>query len=337
MREGGAGSEGTKRRAFIRSLVASALLGAAAAGVNAQGTIAYPVRPIRVLVGFAPGGGSDILGRMLGQKLNESWGYPVIIDNRAGAGGTIVVDIATRSAPDGYTLLLMSGSQITNASLFTKTKSDVLKSLAPISQLTSQPYVLLAHPALPVNSVKELIALAKSKPGGLTCGSSGSGSFAHLGIELFNNMAGVRLMHIPYKGTGQALIDLIAGQIDMTLASAISATPHMRTGRLRALAVTTLKRSAVVPDVPSIAESGVPGYEVAGWYGLVAPYGTPGAVIAKLSAEIGRILATPEAKAILANDGAEAAPSTPQEFGKTIENEIRKWTKVVNDAGIRLE
>ena len=293
--------------------------------------------PICVLVGFAPGGGSDILGRVIGRKLNESWGYPVIIDNRPGAGGTIVMDIATRSAPDGYTLLLMSGSQITNASLFTKTKSDVLKSLAPISQLTSQPYVLLAHPALPVNSVKELIALAKSKPGGLTCGSSGSGSFAHLGIELFNNMAGVRLMHIPYKGTGQALIDLIAGQIDMTLASAISATPHMRTGRLRALAVTTLKRSAVVPDVPSIAESGVPGYEVAGWYGLVAPYGTPGAVIAKLSAEIGRILATPEAKAILANDGAEAAPSTPQEFGKTIENEIRKWTKVVNAAGIRLE
>ena len=310
----------------------------AAAGASAQGTTtAYPVKPIRVLVGFAPGGGSDILGRMIAQKLNESWRYPVITDNRPGAGGTIAVDIATRSSPDGYTLLLISGSQITNASLFTKIKADVLKSLAPISQLTSQPYILLANSALPANSIRELIALAKSKPGGLTCGSSGTGSFAHLGIELFNNMAGVRVLHIPYKGTGQALIDLIAGQIDMTLSSAISATPHMKTGRLRALAVTTLKRSAVVPDVPSIAESGVPGYEVAGWYGLAAPIGTPAAVIAKLNAEIARILATPEAKTILANDGAEAVTSTPQEFGKKIDNEIRKWTKVVNDAGIRLE
>jgi tripartite-type tricarboxylate transporter receptor subunit TctC len=319
------------------ALSAGVLLGAFDSYSAEGAATAYPVKPIRVLVGFAPGGGSDILGRMIAQKLNESWGYPVIIDNRPGAGGTIVMEIATRSVPDGYTLLLMSGSQITNASLFTKTKSDVLKSLAPISQLTSQPYVLLANPALPVNSVREFIALAKSKPGGLTCGSSGSGSFAHLGIELFNNMAGVRLMHIPYKGTGQATIDLIAGQIDLTLASAISATPHMKTGRLRAIAVTTLKRSAVVPDVPSIAESGVPGYEVAGWYGLAAPAGTAAAVITKLNAEITRILAAPEAKTVLAGDGAEAVSSTPREFTRKIDDEIQKWTKVVNVAGIRLE
>ena len=326
------------RVSWCYALLTWALAAAASIDVGAQGAAtSYPAKPIRVLVGFQPGGGSDILGRTIGQKLNESWGYPVIIDNRSGAGGTIALDIATRSAPDGYTLLVISGSQITNASLFTKVKYDVVKSLAPIAQMTSQPYILLVHPALAANSVRELIALARSKPGGLTCGSSGTGSFAHLGMELFNSLAGVRLIHVPYKGTGQALIDLLAGQIDTTLASAISATPHMKSGKLRALAVTTLKRSPVVPDVPSIAESGVSAYEVAGWYGLAAPRGTPEAVIAKLNAEIARILATPEVKAVLAGDGAEAAPSTPREFGNRIAAEIEKWTKVVNAAGIRLD
>ena len=307
------------------------------AAAQAQDTAPYPSKPIRVLVGFQPGGGSDLLARLIGPKLGERLRQSVVIDNRSGAGGTIAMEITAKLQPDGYTLMVASGSQITNASLFTKVNYDLLKAFAPVSQFTSEPYLWLLRPSLPVNSVRELIALAKLKPGGLTCGSSGTGSSAHLGIELFNSLAGVRLTHVPYKGTGQALIDLLGGQIDMTVASAISGAPHMKTGRVRALAVTSLKRSHLFPDLPTIAEGGVPGYEVVGWYGLVAPQGTPTAIIRKLNAEIAAILRTPEVIANLASNGTEAAPSTPQQLGATMEGDIRKWTKVVAEAGIRLQ
>ena len=309
----------------------------ASAPVHAQDVSPYPSRPIRVLVGFQPGGGSDLLARLIGPKLGERLGQSVVIDNRSGAGGTIAMEITAKSQPDGYTLMVASGSQITNASLFTKVNYDLLKAFAPVSQFTSEPYLWLVRPSLPVNTVSELIALAKSKPGALTCGSSGTGSSAHLGIELFNSLAGVRLTHVPYKGTGQALIDLLGSQIDMTLASAISGAPHIRSGRARALAVTSAKRSPLFPELPTIAEGGVPGYEVVGWYGLVAPHGTPGAIIRKLNTEIGVILKTPEVITSLANNGTEAAPSTPQELGAKMQADVRKWTKVVTEAGIKLQ
>ena len=297
---------------------------------------AYPVKPLRVLVGFQPGGGSDLLARLVAPKLTERLGQSVVVDNRSGAGGIIALEIAKEAPPDGYTLLVISGSLVTNASLFTKVKFDVTAALAPISQLTSEPYILLARPGFPAGSVRELIALAKAKPEAITCGSSGTGSFAHLGIELFNSLAAVRLAHVPYKGSGQALIDLLGGQIDLTLASAISATPPLKTGKVRAIAVTTAQRSTMFPELPTIAEAGVPGYEVASWYGLAAPRGTPNAIVRKLNAELVQILALPEVKASLATSGATPATNTPQELAAQIKAEVAKWRKVVAAAGIRL-
>jgi tripartite-type tricarboxylate transporter receptor subunit TctC len=332
------------RRKMMMQFAARAVCAAFAISVgvdaNAQPRTAnpqYPIKPVRMLVGFQPGGGSDLLARLVGPKLTDRLGQPFVIDNRSGAGGTIAMEITAKAPPDGYTLLVVSGSGMTNAALFTKVSYDLLKAFAPISQMTSEPYILLAHPSLPANTVKEVIALAKARPGGLTCGSSGTGSFAHLGIELFNSMAGVRLVHVPYKGSGAALIDLLGGQINMTFASAISATPQIKTGRVRAIAVTSAKRSRLFPDLPTISEAGVPGYEVLSWYGLVAPRGTPDGIIRKLNSEIAGALAAPESRANLANSGAEPAPGTPQELGAKIDGEIRKWTKVVREAGIRLD
>jgi tripartite-type tricarboxylate transporter receptor subunit TctC len=296
----------------------------------------YPVKPLRVLVGFQPGGGSDLLARLIAPKLNERLGQSVVVDNRSGAGGVIALEIAADALPDGYTLLVISGSQVTNASLFTKVKFDIAGALAPISQLTSEPYIFLARPGFPASSIKEVIALAKAKPGTITCGSSGTGSFAHLGIELFNSLAAVHLTHVPYKGSGQALIDLLGGQIDMTFASAISATPHIKSGKARALAVTSAKRSPLFPELPTVAEGGVPGYEVLSWYGLVAPRRTPASIVQKLNSELMQILALPEIKSSLASSGAIPAPGTPQALASLIKMDIAKWSKVVNEAGIRL-
>lgn len=318
------------------SLFAVTLICASLAGTACAQDPAYPVKPLRVLVGFQPGGGSDLLARLIAPKLTERFGQSVVVDNRSGAGGIIALETAKDAPPDGYTLLVISGSQVTNASLFTKVKFDLAGALAPISQLTSEPYILLVRQGFAAGSVKELIALAKAKPGTITCGSSGTGSFAHLGIELFNSLAAVHVMHVPYKGSGQALIDLLGGQIDMTLASAISATPPMKGGKVRAIAVTSARRSPLFPELPTIAEAGVPGYEVASWYGLVAPRGTSAQIIQKLNAELMQILALPEVKANLASSGAIPAPGTPQALASLIRMEITKWRKVVKEAGIRL-
>lgn len=316
-------------------LLIIAIFASVAGTAYAQGAT-YPAKPLRVLVGFQPGGGSDLLARLIAPKLNERLGQSVVVDNRSGAGGIIALETAVDAQPDGYTLLVISGSLVTNASLFTKVKFELPGALAPISQLTSEPYILLARQGFAPGSVKELIALAKAKPDTITCGSSGTGSFAHLGIELFNSLAAVKITHVPYKGSGQALIDLLGGQIDMTLASAISAAPQMKSGRVRAIAATSAKRSALFPELPTIAEAGVPGYEVSSWYGLVAPRGTPAAIIRKLNAELVQIFALPEVKANLAASGAVPAPSTPQELEALIRMEIAKWRKVVRDAGIKL-
>jgi tripartite-type tricarboxylate transporter receptor subunit TctC len=297
----------------------------------------YPHKPVRFLVGFSPGGGSDILARLLSEKLTESWGRPFVVDNRSGAGGTIALTLAANAAPDGYTLMMISGSQITNAVLMTKLPLDVLKAYAPVTQATSQPYILVVHPSVPAKSVRELIALAKAKPGVFNYASSGTGSFAHLGGELFKSMTGTEMVHIPFKGAGAAMIDLLAGQVQLMLASAISGTPQLMAGRLRGLAVTTLKRSPVLPDLPTVAESGVPGYAVDGWYAVVLPAKTPAAIVAKLNRELVRLLDTPAVVEALAKDGAVPAGSTPQQLFDLMRAELDKWSKVIKSAGLRMD
>ena len=316
-------------------VVAGVVAVLAATMAIAQTRNTYPSKPIRVLVGFAPGGGSDILSRAVGQKLAERWGQPVVTDNRAGAGGTIALELAARAAPDGYTLLVISGSQITNATLVTKVPFDIRVAYAPITQMTSQPYVLLEHPSVPAKSVKELIAYAKANAGKLNYASSGTGSSAHLGMELFKSLAHVDMVHVPYKGSGQALIDLLGGQVQLLLASAISAGPHLKTGKLRALGVTSARRSPHLPDLPAIAEV-VPGFDVTGWYGLVAPAGTAPAIVAALNREVAQILRTADLQEKLAADGTDAAPGTPAQFKTTIVQEIEKWTGLVRTVGVKL-
>ena len=323
------------RRVAVRIVLAALCMPAWLSPVQAE-EAAYPARPLRVLVGFQPGGGSDLLARLLSVKLGERLGQPVVVENRPGAGGTIALEAGSRANPDGYTLLMVSGSQLTNATLFTKVNYDVEQMFTPIGQLTSEPYILIAKPALAARTMPELIAQARAHPRMLTCGSSGTGSFAHLGIELLNSMAGIQLQHVPYKGSGQALIDLLGGQIDLAYASAISASPHIKSGAVRALAVTTAHRSPLYPDIPTIAES-VPGYDVSSWYGLVAPKGTPAAVVERIHAEIAAIFATPEAIAALAKDGAQPAVGSTEEFRARIHDEIARWRGVVQTAGIKIE
>ena len=297
----------------------------------------YPQKPVRFIVGFSPGGGSDILARLLSDKLTESWGRPFVVDNRSGAGGTIALSLTANAAPDGYTVMMISGSQITNAMLMTKMSIDVLKAYAPVTQATSQPYILVVHPSVAAKNVKELIALAKSKPDALNYASSGTGSFAHLGMELFKVMTGTEMVHIPFKGSGAAMIDLLGGQVQLALTSAISGMPHLKTGKLRGLAVTTLKRSPVIPEFPTVAESGVPGYSVDGWYAVVLPARTPAAIVSKLNRELVRLLDTPAVVEALARDGAVPAPSTPAQLAETMRAELAKWDKVVKSAGLKIE
>lgn len=324
-------------RATLAALALMSLLLPLTCAAQAMPAQDYPHKPVRFIVGFSPGGGSDILARQLSEKLTESWGRPFVVDNRSGAGGTIALTIAANAAPDGYTLLMISGSQITNAVLMTKLPLDVLKAYSPVSQATSQPYLLVVHPAVPVKSVKDLIGFAKSKPGALNYASSGTGSFAHLGMELFRSMTGTAMVHIPFKGSGAALIDLLAGQVQLALTSAISGMPHVKTGKLRGLAVTTLKRSPVIPELPTVAESGVPGYSVDGWYAVVLPANTPAAIVNKLNKEIVRLLETPAVIQLLARDGAVPAGSTPAELFNTMRAELEKWSKVVKSAGLKME
>jgi tripartite-type tricarboxylate transporter receptor subunit TctC len=271
------------------------------------------------------------------EKLTEAWGRPFIVDNRSGAGGTIAMGIAAKAPPDGYTLLVISGSQVTNAVFVTKLPFDIRKVYAPITQATSGPYLLVAHPSLAAQNVKELIALAKSKPGQLNFMSSGTGSFAHLGMELFKSLTGTDMVHVPYKGSGPALIDLIGGQVQLGMASAPSGMPHVRSGKLKALAVTTLQRSPLIPELPSVAESGVPGFSVDSWYGIVAPAGTPPAIVKKLNAEIVKILNAPAVTAYLAREGAVPKGSSPAELASTIQAELAKWGKVISAARLKLD
>jgi len=296
------------------------------------------VKPIRIVVPFPPGGATDILARDVAQKLTEAWGQQVIVDNRPGAGGNIGSELVAHSAPDGYTLEMGTvGTHAINASLYAKMPYDHVKDFAPVILVAGVPNVLVVNNAVPANSVAELIAYAKANPGKLNFASSGNGTSIHLSGELFKVMAGVQMTHIPYKGSAPALQDLLGGQVQLMFDNLPPSLPQIKAGKVRALAVTSLTRAPALPDVPTIAESGLPGFEASSWFGILAPAGTPPAIVAKLNAEIAKWLATPEAKEKLAKQGANAAGGTPEDFAKHIAAETAKWAKVVKDSGAKID
>jgi tripartite-type tricarboxylate transporter receptor subunit TctC len=295
---------------------------------------AYPVKPIRLLVGNAPGGGIDITARAVGQKLTERWGRSVVVDNRPGASGIIAMDVVAQATPDGYTLLVISGSLIASAGVQKKVAFDVRKAYAPITQLTTVAYMLMVTASLPVNTVKDLIAYAKAKPNALSYGSSGIGGAGHLAGELFCYMAGVKIVHVPYKGGGLVLADMIGGQIQLGFTATISGMPHVRSGKLKALGVTSLRRAQAFPEVPTIAEAGVPGFELVNWYGIFAPAATPPAIVAALHREIAQSLNSAEVQSAFAKEGAEATPSaSPEDFRALLAKEVANWEKLVRLPG----
>jgi tripartite-type tricarboxylate transporter receptor subunit TctC len=298
---------------------------------------AYPNKSVRLIVPFAPGGGTDIIGRLIAQDLSEKWGQPVIVDNRGGGGGTIGTALAARSTPDGYTMVLCSLGVSYAPALYSRLPYDTEKDLLPISRVATQPFVYVVVPNLGVNSMKELIALAKSKPGELRYGSGGAGGASHLGTELLRMMTGTQFVHVPYKGTGPALTAMLGGEIHMQLIGISSVVPHLKAGRMRALAVSGGKRSAAAPDIPTVAESAVPGYEFDVWYGLLFPSGTPRPILAKVAADVNQALASPALVQRFAGIGLEPAGNTPEQFAKLLRAEIAKWRKVVEVAQIRIE
>ncbi len=318
------------KRAF--ALAVAATLAAAASGSSAQ---SYPNRPVRILVPFPAGAGVDIVARMLGLPLTDVWGQAAVVDNRPGAGGTIACELAAKSSPDGYTLLLGNISTFAMApTLYKKVNYDPVQSFAPITLVNMSANVLVAHPSVPATTTQALIALAKAKPGQINYASAGSGTSPHLAAELFKSMAGVDLVHVPYKGSPQALTDLLGGQTQIMFASLVSALPHIRQSRLRALGVTSLKRAAALPDLPAISEAGLRGYDVSVWMGIVAPAGTPPAIIAQLNRQIAALLQSPDIRERLAVQGLEAASKSPAEFRTYIASEVRKWAVVIKQAGV---
>jgi tripartite-type tricarboxylate transporter receptor subunit TctC len=294
----------------------------------------YPVKPVRVLAPFPAGSGVDIVARLIGTPLSQVWGQGVVVDNRPGANGTIACEMVAKAAPDGYTLLLGNASTLAMAPGLYKIAWDPVNSFAPVTRIATSANVLVVHPSVPATSVSALIALARAKPGQLNYGSAGAGNSTHLAAELFKSMAGVNIVHVPYRGTPQLMTELLAGQIQITFTSLISSLPHIKQGRLRALGVTSLKRAVSLPELPTISESGLNGYEITVWQGVVAPAGTPQAIIAELNRQIARILQTPETRERLAMQGLEPAAGTPEQFGAFIAAEVAKWTKVIKQAGI---
>ena len=327
-------------RGQIPALVAAALLGAAqpaAAQVSAS-SAGYPGKPIRFIVPFPVGGIADIFARVIGQKFNDAWGQPVIVENRTGAGGNIAAEIVAKSAPDGYTLVMGSiGTHAVNVSLFSKLPYDPVKDFAPAALVIEADGLLVLHPSVPAKTVKELIALARARPGQLSYASAGNGTASHLSGELFKSMAKVDMVHVPYKGNVPAITDLIGGQTSLLFATMPTVLPHVQAGRLKALAVTGSRRSPATPELPTIAEAALPGYEVTNWIGVFAPAATPKEIIGKLNGEIIRIMQLPEIQARLANEGAKFVPKTPDEFSAFVKSEIAKWAKVIKESGARVD
>jgi tripartite-type tricarboxylate transporter receptor subunit TctC len=296
----------------------------------------YPVKPIRFVAPFAPGGGTDFIARVAAQKLTEAVKQQVIVENRPGAGGTLGAEVGAKSPPDGYTFTVIAGSYSVNPSLY-KLNFDPVNDITPVIQFSQGPFLVVVHPALPIKNMKDLIALAKSKPGGLSYASSGQGSIVHLSTELFLFMAKVKAVHIPYKGTGPALTDTMSGQTQFLFGSIAAALPIVKQGRLRGIAVTTAKRIPALPDIPTIAESGVKGYDVILWHGLIGPKGLPRPIVDRVNGELNRALTAKDMEEKLAADGVSAAGGTPEQFGSLIKRDIETWRGVVQRAGVKAE
>ena len=324
------------RSAGMASRLAAAVVLLACLASGPAGAQAYPAKPVRIIVPFAPGGPNDILARVIGQKLTEAWGQQVIVENRAGGGTVIGTEVVAKSPPDGYNLLMVSTSHTSNPTLVSKLPFDTVKDLAPVIKVAYSSNVLLAHPSLPARSVKELIAVSRSRPDQVTYASGGNGTSTHLAGELLGQMGGVRMLHVAYKGAGPASIALISGEITWMFGNALPSVPLIRSGRVRARAVTGLKRTPALPDVPTVADA-LPGFEATSWYGVSAQGGTPRDVIAKLNQDINRVLQSSEMRARLEAEGAEASGGSPEEFGAFFRAEIAKWGKVIRAAGIKLE
>jgi tripartite-type tricarboxylate transporter receptor subunit TctC len=311
-----------------------ALAMAASSGALAQG---YPSRPIKIVVPYPPGGFNDTLGRTLAAKFTEAWGQPAVVENKPGGNTLIGNDFVAKSAPDGYTLLVVAFPFSVVPSLFKTMPYDTVRDFAPVILAATSPNLLVVHPSLPVATVGELIALAKSKPGSLSYASTGNGSSNHISMELFKSLAGVNIVHIPYKGSGPAVSDLLGGQVQLMFDNTPNVLPHVKAGKLRALGSSGTRRSSMTPDVPTVAEAGVPGYEVTVWFGLVAPAGTPREVVAKLNAEVTRILALSDVRERFLAQGVEPVGSTPEQFAEHIKAQMAKWAQVVQAAGVKAE
>jgi len=322
----------TKTPRRIGAILAACALGLAAPLALSQD---YPQKPIKMITPYPPGGPTDVLARAISQKLSERLGQPIIIDNRPGASGMIGADMVAKAAPDGYTLLANASIHVINPSLYANPPYDAIKDFAPVSQIAEVPLVLVVNPGLGVKTVKELIAKAKASP--LNFASSGNGSAPHLAGEAFNIATRVNMQHIPYKGSGPAITDLIGGQVNLMFDSLPSSMPHIKSGRIIAIAVTTKKRSSALPDVPTVAESGVPGFDVSTWYGVWAPAATPPAIVRRVSSDIAAVVRMPEVRARLAELGAEPVGNTPEEFAAYNRSELVKWAKIVKDSGAKVD
>ena len=322
--------------AKARSIVVAALVGLAAATLASARAEPYPARPVRIIVPFAPGGGNDIVARFIAKRLGDSLGKPFLVENKPGAGGTLGIEAGVKSPPDGHTLVMVSPSYAVNPSLY-KLNFDPVADITPVIQVAQGPQLIVVHPAVPAGSIQELIALARRNPGAVSFASAGPGSITHVGAELFCSTAKVKMLHVPYKGTGPALNDTIAGQTQVLFSATSALMPHVRSGRLRALAVTSKERVAALPDVPTVAESGLPDFEVVLWHGVIGPKGMPAPIVGRLNAEIASALQLPETAEHLAADGVVPAGGTPEAFLERIRKDIAVWRKVVADAGLKAE
>lgn len=320
---------------YLYSFLAAALLLAAGPAVQAQ---AFPVKPLRLILPYPPGGGSDTIARPFARRMAENIGQQVVVDNRGGAGGNIGMEAAARAAPDGYTFVLGLTAQLAvNPGLYPKLPYDPVKDFEPIMLLANGAYLLVAHPSLPAKTMKDVIAIAKKRPGEILYASSGNGSGAHLATELLNTMTGIRLVHVPYKGGGPALVDTISGQTQLLFATPIASTGHIQARRLRAIAVSTTKRVSSMPQVPTVSESGVPGFDAGVWYAMLAPRGTPRDIVNRLNEEFRKVLADPGIREFLTKSGVDPEGGTPEELAKYLRSEITKWARVIKEANIRMD
>ena len=303
----------------------------------AQTANGWPNKPLRFILPFPPGGGTDILGRLIADRMTASLGQPVVTENRGGAGGNVGAEAAARSAPDGYTIVLVAPSLAISPSLYSKLNYDPVKDFAPVSLVATVPNVMVTHPSVPADTLAEFIRFAKTKPGGMNFGSGGSGTSNHLAGELFNIVAGVKLVHVPYKGVNLAMNDVLSGQIHLVVIGVPAAAPHIKAGKLRALALVAPQRASALPEVPTVAEAGLPNFEVTTWYGILAPAGTPKPIVTRLNAELVKIMHAPEMKDRLATMATDPVTSTPEEFADYIKREIVKWAEVVRQAGLKAD